>query len=296
MPNWPPRRVAIIANPATRRDASKLVAAVAASAPAGVELDVRVTAGAGEATALARAASRQAELVIAVGGDGTVADVATGVLGSGVPLGIMPAGSTNITARELGIPSEPGAAASLLFGSHRLATIDVGRCGDRCFLHMGGAGLDSRFFEQTNRALKRRVGWLAYVPPAALALRLRPARFTISADGQAVTVTSQLVLVANGASIISPILRLHPEIRSDVGWLDVLVFTATDPLAIARTLGRFATVSLDRSPFVVRLRARRIELAADPPLAIELDGDVVSRTPATFYVLEKALNVVAPVR
>ena len=289
-----PRRVAVVVNPATRRDAGSLIATLRAVAPADVELDVRVSGKAGEAVTLARQASPGAEFVVAVGGDGTVADVATGILGSGLPLGIIPAGSTNIAARELGIPADPRAAAELLFGPHRLATLDVGRCGDRCFLHMAGAGLDSRFFERTNRALKRRAGWLAYVPSAALALRLPPVRFTVVADGRATTVTSPLVLVANGGSIVTPALRLHPDIRSDDGWLDVLVFTATKPLAIAQTLGRFVTLGLARSPFMVRYRAKHVELVADPPLAIELDGDVVARTPATFDVLPRALNIIAP--
>ena len=263
----------------------------------GLSGEARFSERPGHLADLAReAADAGADLVVAVGGDGTVADVATGIRGSGVPLGIVPAGSTNIIARELGIPRRPLAAAALLFGAHRLVTLDVGRCGDRSFLHMAGAGLDSRFFARTNPALKRRVGWLAYVPPAAGALRLPPARFTIRADGKVMEVTSSLVLVANGASIVSPSVRLHPATRADDGWLDVLVFTATGPLPIARTLGRLATLSLARSPFLLRLKARRVELQSDPPLPIELDGDVVARTPATFGIEPAALRVVAPDR
>ncbi len=286
----------VIANPATRRGPTRLIGAIQASAPPEVEFDIRLTSWPGEGVVLARDAGSVADVVVAVGGDGTVADVATGLRGTGIPLAIVPGGSTNITARELGIPTDPRSAAALIFGRHRLAALDVGRCGDRSFLHMAGAGLDSRFFERTDPALKRRVGWLAYLPAAALALRTPPSRFTIDVDGWTMTVVSHLVLVANGGSIINPRLRLLPAIRSDDGWLDVLIFTATGRRPIARTLGRLASRTLRRSPFIVSIRARRVALDADPALAVQLDGDVVSRTPVTFEIEPAALDVIAPLR
>lgn len=288
------RRIVVVVNPATRRDAGPIVALLRRQATAAVDLDVRLTTAPGEATSIAREALAGADAIVAVGGDGTVADVATAIHGSGIPLGIVTAGSTNIVARELGIPADPRAAVALLFGSNRLATIDVGLCGGRCFLHMAGAGLDSRLFEAANPRLKRRVGWLAYLPPAVRGLRLPPARFRIVTDGDTTEVTSPLVLVANGGSIIAPGLRLYPGIRKDDGQLDVLIFTATGLLRTTRTLGRLATRSLARSPFVLRIPARRVELSAEPDLPVQLDGDVVVRTPVTFGIAPSALRVIAP--
>jgi len=286
--------VALVVNPATRGDAGGIVAAIRADAPAGTLIEALFTSAPGEATRLAQEAAAWAEVVVAVGGDGTVADVATGIVGRGVPLGIVPAGSTNIVAAELGIPGRPAAAARVLFGPHRLAALDVGRCNDRYFLHMAGAGLDSRFFQRTNPSLKRRVGWLAYLPAAAGALRLPPSRFEIVADGQRLSVTSPLVLVANGGSIISPMLRLLPDVRHDDGWLDLLVFSATTPPEIALTLGQVVTRRLDRSAFLVRIRARQIAIAAEPRLPIELDGDVIGELPAVIGLKRAALRVLAP--
>jgi diacylglycerol kinase family enzyme len=266
-------RFVVVINPATRRGHPSLISTFRDAAPPGVELDICVTPSPGEATALARARSPGAQAVVAVGGDGTVADVATGILGRGVPLGIVPAGSTNITARELGIPTNPRDAARLLFGRHHLVELDVGRCNDRSFLHIGGAGLDSRFFARTDPALKRRIGWLAYLPAAAAAVQLPPPRFTITTDREEMTVVSPLVLIANGRSVITPALRLHPEIRSDDGWLDVLIFTAISPWPIAQTLAQFLALGLERSRYLTRIRSRRVVLHADPPLPVELDGD-----------------------
>lgn len=288
------RRVGVVVNPATRQGADHLVRLLRRVAPPDVELDIRLTTAAGAAVDLAGELAAEVDLVVAAGGDGTVADVATGILGSGTPLGIVPGGSTNITARELGIPSRPERAIELLFGPHRLGTMDVGRCGERCFLHMAGAGFDSRFFERTDRRLKRRIGWLAYLPSAALTLRMPPSVVTVVADGDTVTTVSPLIVVANGGSIITPSFRLHPAIRSDDGWLDVLVFTATRPVAVARTLGRLVTSRLTLSPFVWRTRARTITLQAEPPLPVQLDGDVVGSTPSKFWIDSETQRVVVP--
>jgi diacylglycerol kinase family enzyme len=121
-----------------------------------------------------QAIAEGAAMTVAVGGDGTVAAVATALYGMGLPLGIIPAGSTNLTARELGIPTDPAATVALLFGPQRHVRLDVGLCGNLCFLHMAGAGLVSRMFAAANPARKRQIGWLAYVPPALHALPPSP--------------------------------------------------------------------------------------------------------------------------
>lgn len=287
-------RVAAIINPSTRKVASRVIAALEAACPPGVELDIYRTTQAGQAISLARIAGERAGIVIAVGGDGTVAEVATGIAGSAANLGIVPAGSTNITAQEHGIPDRAEDAARLIFGRHFVRRVDVGECAGRRFLHMAGAGLDSHFFLRTSRALKRRVGWLAYVPAAATALRQPPARFEISVDGHGLTMTSPLVLVANGGSVITPMIRLHPEVHVQDGWLDLLVFTATTPWPIAQSLWGFATGSLATSPYMIHLRGREISLASDPMLPVQLDGDVVTRTPASFTVAPRAIGVIVP--
>lgn len=295
-PLVPPRRIGVVVNPATRQGAPQLIQLLRRAAPLGVELEVLPTTEAGAGIALARDLATRADLVVAAGGDGTVADVATGILDSGTPLAIVPGGSTNITARELGIPGNPKQAVELLFGNHQLRAMDVGRCGDRCFLHMAGAGLDSRFFAGADRRLKRRVGWLAYLPPAALALRMPPALISVQADDRTVTALSPLVVIANGGSIITPALRLDHAISTDDGWLDILLFTAAKPIPMARTLGRLATLRLSESPDLWKAKAKRIQLTAEPDLPVQIDGDVVGHTPATFSISPSAIQVVTPVQ
>jgi diacylglycerol kinase family enzyme len=289
-----PSRLLVVANPATRRNVADIADLLRQAAPSDVAVDVRLTRGPGADPVFTRDEIGEVSCVVAIGGDGTVAGVATLLMGTEVPLGIIPAGSTNVIARDLRIPKAPQKAVALLLGKHRQKLVDVGLCGNRAFIHMAGAGFDSRLFDATSPSLKRRIGWLAYLPAASRNLLGQPSRFTIVADGVTTEVVSPLVLVANGGSIISPSLPLYPGIRRDDGWLDVLIFTPTGPVRIARTLTRFATRGLVRSPYVVRFQARHVSLTADPPLPVQLDGDVVAGTPVTFGIAPASLSIIVP--
>lgn len=288
------RRVVIVVNPATRGDPGLIVDRLRRAAPPDVAIDVLSTQPSGTTSLVRAALAGGARACVAVGGDGTVAEVASALRGTDIPLAVIPTGSTNITARSLGIPSGSRRAAALLFGPQRTVPLDLGICGDHVFLNMAGAGLDSRIFERADPALKRRAGWLAYLPPALENLTIPPARFRLVVDGVLTEAVSPLVLVANGASVITPRFTLYPGIRPDDGMLDVLIFTATSRYAIARTLLHLARQRLDRSPYVCRLRARRVEIAADPPLPVELDGDVRLATPLTFTLAPAAVRVIVP--
>ena len=288
------RRVVVVVNPATRGDPGRIIDRLRRAAPSGIALEVLSSQPSGTAALVRAALAGGARACVAVGGDGTVAEVASALRGTDIPLGVIPAGSTNITARSLGIPAGSRRAAALLFAPHRTVRLDLGLCDDHCFLNMAGAGLDSRIFERADPALKRRAGWLAYLPPALENLTMPPARFRIVADGVATEAVSPLVLVANGASVITPRLMLYPGIRPDDGWLDVLIFTPNSRHAIARTLLHLARQRLHRSPYVRHLRVRRVEIAADPPLPVELDGDVRLATPLAFSVAPAAVRVIVP--
>lgn len=293
-PSYGEERVVAIVNPATRGNAARLVDMLRAAAPRHVMLDVHFTERPGHGAELARQSLGGATTMIAIGGDGTVAEVAGAVRGSGIPLGIVPAGSTNIVAQELGIPTNIRRNVDMLFGVHKIIAIDIGICGERAFLHMAGAGFDSAFFSLTDPRLKRRVGWLAYLPAAVQALNQHPFRLQIQTPDTKIEVASPLVLVANGASIINPRFRLNSLIRNDDGLLDVLVITATTPVELARVFARLATLQLERSPYLIHITASEVSIASEPMIDVELDGDVVERTPVVFTVDPRAVRVIVP--
>jgi diacylglycerol kinase family enzyme len=159
---------------------------------------------------------------------------------------------------------------------------------------MAGAGFDSAFFSLTDPNLKRKVGWLAYLPAAVRALNRDSFRLSIQTPDMKVEVESPLVLVANGASIINPRFRLTSLIRKDDGLLDVLVITATTPVQLARVFARVATMQLERSPYLIHVRASEVSIDAVPTVDVELDGEVVERTPVVFKVDPGAVKLIVP--
>jgi diacylglycerol kinase (ATP) len=288
------RRFLIVANPVTRRGAEGIIDQFRGIAPPNARIDVHFTEprlmGAG---ALADHASDY-EAIVAVGGDGTVAEVATAIDGATVAIGIIPAGSTNVIARSLRLPYDPIDAAKLVFMRPQTRFIDVGICNGRRFLHMAGAGFDSRIFATTSKRLKRHLGWVAYLQGATQTIFDPPVHFNVTVDGTAMDCDSPLVLVANGGSIIRPYIPVHPGIRYDDGFLDVIIFTATRPVEIASTLGRFATRSLEKSPYTIHVRGREIELLSVPQIPVQLDGDIIGNTPANFTLRPRALEIIVP--
>jgi diacylglycerol kinase family enzyme len=161
---------------------------------------------------------------------------------------------------------------------------------------MAGAGLDAALFSATSPALKRHLGWFAYVPAAVAALRLPPSDIRIMADGTIIEARSSLVLIANGGSAIAPDYQIYPGIAVDDGWFDVIVFTPATPAQIAATLGHAGMQRLDRSPYVTHARAGSVKIEAAPPLPVELDGDPRGTTPRQFDIVPAGLLVVTAVR
>ena len=280
---------------ASRLSPDQVNAALASGLGRDVEFQVQVANSSAEATAAANQAAKSAAVVVAVGGDGTVADVATGIYRTNSALAIVPAGSTNIAARSLGIPANSAAALALICGSYRLRSIDVGRSDDRSFVHMAGAGFDAALFSATSPILKRRLGWFAYIPAAVAALRLPPSDICITVDDAVLEARSSLVLIANGGSAVAPEYQIYPGIAVDDGCLDVIVFTPSTPAEIAATLGHAGKQQLDRSPHVTHSRARTVKIGAAPPLPVELDGDPRGTTPRQFSIVPLGLQVVTPI-
>jgi len=177
-----------------RRGLDSTLDIVRARAPIGTELDVVFTVPEHLQPGSLADRARGRRAVIAVGGDGTVAEATTAVHGLEIPVAIIPSDSTNVIARSFRIPREPAAAADLVFGHHAMRTIDVGLCNGRRFLHMGGAGFDSRMFEATSHSLKKRLGWIAYLQGASKTILAPAIRFSIEVDGTVVECASPLVL------------------------------------------------------------------------------------------------------
>lgn len=285
--------VVAIINPNTRTDHMQIRAALGQWLPDGVSLRVHETRRNVSTIDLAKEVTKGADGVIACGGDGTVSEVAAALEDRKIPLGIVPAGSTNIIAQELGIPHSTSAAVALAFGPFDIHEMDVGTCNDHYFLHMAGTGIDSRIFDSTDTGLKRRIGWMAYVPAALKAVWDSSQAFRITIDDEEHAVVSPLVLIANGSSIISSNFRIDPSIRSDDGQLDVVIVTATRPHELANVLAHAANplAAIRDSQYVIQRKAKTVLVESEKPQPVQLDGDVTTSTPATFGVLPRAIGI-----
>ena len=193
--------VAVIVNPiagSKGRDAGRFRAELAARllADAGTSHEILVTERGGHARELAEGAVRRgATVVCAWGGDGTVNEVATTLVGGRVPLAIVPAGSGNGLARELGVPFAPAEALKLALGAAE-CRIDVGEFGGRRFMNMAGVGFDAAV--SARFAAGKRRGFVRYLSIAATGMRsYRPARYDVAVEGVTTSVVAWMIVLAN---------------------------------------------------------------------------------------------------
>lgn len=212
-----------------------------------------------------------ADLIIVWGGDGMVQRCADAVAGSGTPIGIVPAGTANLLAHNLGIPEDLGEAVRIAFRGARRA-IDLGKVNGEHFAVMAGVGFDAEMMRDADRGLKDRFGRLAYFWTGARHLARARSAMRIEVDGTDwFDGRASCVLLGNVGRITGGV-PAFDDSRPDDGWLEVGVTTAEGPVQWARTLGRMAVSRSDRSPFVRITRARKVVVHLDEPRAYELDG------------------------
>ena len=280
----------VIFNPtAGSRRRRKLARALAVLGPRAVLAE---TAGPGDARRLAGlAGARGEDCVVAAGGDGTIAEVAAGLLGSGTTLGILPFGTANVLALELGLPPGPEAAARVI-AAGREAVIHPGLAGDRLFVQMLGAGLDAAVVHHLPPGLKRRIGKGAYVWQMLRELAAgRSDRLRFSVDGGAFEEAVSLIvtkgrlyaghhLVAPAASPLAPGFTLVIQLRGGRG--RALLAGAALPLNL-----------LHRLPFIALRRCTTVALEGNGVLT-QCDGDAGPALPLTVCDAPHGLRVRVP--
>ena len=273
------KRAAVVANPIRVDDREKFreLIRTAMSAHGWTEplwLETTVDdPGTGQARA---AVAAQVDLLLASGGDGTITACAAAVAGTGIPLAVLPAGTGNLLARNLGLPLELDEALLVaLTGTNQ--QLDVGCANDRAFLVMAGLGFDARIMDGASEPLKRRMGWAAYVLSGLRHLRDRPVRVTLRADhARPLRRRASAVIIGNVGALQGGV-PLLPDANPGDGLLDAVVLTArglTAWLALAAHVltRQRATSRLARVTF----RELRIDTGRSQPW--QIDGEVIGRT------------------
>lgn len=225
-------------------------------------------------------------------GDGLIGQVGGAVAEAGGILGVLPGGRGNDFARGLGIPAEIDAAADVIAAGN-LREIDVGEVNGRRFLCIASCGFDSDANRIANEA-KRVRGQAVYLYAALRALwEWKPARFTVTLDGEAEEFSGYSVAAANGPAYGGGMF-IAPDADPADGLLDVVWTGSVSKLRFLANLPKvFKGAHVDNPEVTVR-RASEVLIEADRPFAVYADGDHLADLPATVRVLPRALRVLAP--
>jgi diacylglycerol kinase (ATP) len=287
-----PRRVLVVANPAAglrrRRDAG--AAAVAGAQRAGVTVELHRTSRPGEAAEVGAAAARDGfDLVLAAGGDGTAHEVAQGLAGSEVALGIAPAGTMNLLARVLGLPLDPEGAAHLLARGFRRVPMLPGSASGRLFLVTAGAGFDAWVLRALLRSVRGKIGFGDYVRGALSGIATFPFP-ELTARTDAGSFEGHTIVVGR-AALYGGFLRPTPHAEAGEGPLEVCALSG-GRARFAATLPYLWSGAHDGKSGVSMSPMLRAEITSrTPDVPYQLDGELAGVLPVTIERSERRLIV-----
>ncbi len=236
------------------------------------------------------------DCLAAVGGDGTVSAVAHELVGKEMALGIVPAGTGNMVARELGIPLEVGSAVALIAVGATRKMIDAMRIGGRIYLLNAGVGINAEVIDQTSRLGKSLFGRSAYFGTAVWkVLQAKPQRFEVTVDDNANVYNATDIAISNCGILARALNPNGPDIRVDDGQIDVCILCMKTPLEYPwyYFLKRIAPERVNKIIHEVPVR-RSVTIKSGKPVIVQADGDIIGNTPVTIKVLPRAVTVMVP--
>jgi len=241
-----------------------------------------------------KALKKGADLLFVWGGDGMVQRCADALVGSGSTIAIIPAGTANLLAHNLGIPRDLAEAVHI--GLHgRRRQLDLGWISGEHFAVLAGVGFDADMIRDADRRLKTRLGRVGYLWTGLRNTGMDPTQLKIKIDGTTwFAGDATCVLLGNVGTILGGV-RVFDDASPDDGWLDIGVGTATGPVQWARLLSQISTGSARRSPFIRTTRAKRISIKLHAPATYELDGGARPKTKRIkAHVVPAAITVCVP--
>jgi diacylglycerol kinase (ATP) len=295
-------RTCVIFNPTAKGDKAKLFRQHLDKF--GAECTLKQTSHVGAARSLAAESVREGfEIIVAAGGDGTLNEVLNGIGDEPdgferARLGVLPLGTVNVFAKEIGLPMVLGEAWQTIRDGceTRIDLPMVKFTGknspeNRYFAQLAGAGLDARAIELVNWKLQKRLGPLAYVWAGMTALRGKPSQITVT--NGTMSATGELVLIGNGR-FYGGKYRVFPEADLRDGVLEVCVFPRANWLTLARCLRMFITRCDVPRSVVKSFRAQTLTLTSTSPTPLEVDGENIGHLPAVFSLQREKLRVIVP--
>lgn len=254
---------------------------------------IRVTSHSGEAESLARRAVAEGfARIVAAGGDGTVNHVANGLAGSNAALGVLPIGSVNVFAIELGLPSHDLELCWEIIQGPNVRLVDLPSSNGKYFVQLGGVGLDAQVVKETSLAFKRSFGPLSYLISAAQIASRPPPKLSIESADTSVDEAS-FVLIGNGRHYGGPF-PFFKHAAFDDGVFDVVLFKRLGYLEIIKYLQDVLFSSDIRTPDVEYFQTQRLRVSCDQEVPVELDGELAGSCPVEFQIEKQALRVLTP--
>jgi YegS/Rv2252/BmrU family lipid kinase len=251
---------------------------------------VFATTCAGEAEAIARRGTKEGfEKIVAAGGDGTINEVVNGLAGTNTMLGLLPIGTMNVFATELGLPVNDLELCWNIIQSDSTRVVDLARANEKFFVQLAGVGLDAQVVKETSAQFKRNFGPLSYLISAAhIAARKPPRLFIHTEDAQ--IKEGSFVLIGNGR-LYGGRFPFFKHAVLDDGKLDVVVFKSLGYLEIIKYLQDVFFSSDIRVPEIECFQTTRLRVESDQAVPVELDGELVGNCPVEFSIQERSLRV-----
>lgn len=281
----------IILNPAARSErAQRKRAEVEALAQ---DCRVCATTCTGEAESMARRGVKEGfENIVAAGGDGTVNEVVNGLAGTNATLGVLPIGTMNVFATELGLPVNDLQRCWNIIRSESTRAVDLPKANQKFFVQLAGVGLDAQVVQETSAQFKRNFGPLSYLISAAQIAARRPPRLSIQSE-EAPVKEGSFVLIGNGRLYGGPFPFFKHAVIDD-GLLDVIVFKSLGYLEIIKYLQDVVFSDDIRVPEIEYFQTRRLRVESEQLVPVELDGELVGNCPVEFTLQERSLRVFVP--
>jgi diacylglycerol kinase (ATP) len=236
------------------------------------------------------------QLVIAAGGDGTISDVATALVHTNIPLGILPLGTGNILARELKLPLDLNGAAKLLAGEFSVRMLDVIRADGRAYLLAVGVGMATMAMEEATPELKQKIGKWAYWLPYFRNFFNPPTRtYDVEVDGKAMQIRASELLAVNVGIISFRAIRWGPEVVPDDGIMNLCYLRARTGIDYLWLVINFVSGRYLRNRKVNSIPAKTsIRILGPAGIGVQADGDWIGVTPVEVHLDPAALKVVVP--
>jgi len=292
------KKIRIIINPASGKEESILPTINASMEKAGIKWEASITHKAGDGIRFAKAAVKEGIDALAVyGGDGTLMEAISGLIGSKIPLIILPGGSANVMAKELGIPTDLKEACELMSQIPlEMKTIDVGQFDKRYFIVGIGLGFGADLVKGADRDTKNKFGIFSYFLSAAAAIKkTKKAIYHLKIDGEEHEVQGLTCLITNTGNLGFSTISFDKHIDVGDGFLDVVVLRKANlsliKLVIVTLLKRERPHNME---LVKHWQGKDISVSSSPKQTVQCDGEVLENSSLHIKVIPGAITVLVP--